>query len=309
MRFSVIIPTYNRAPILAKTLQALASLNYPKNEFEVLVVSDGSTPDTKVAVENFKKKEVLSILYFEQAHQGQAQARNLGIEKSGGEIILFLGDDTIPDKNLLNNHDKIHRVNPSTIVLGLVQWDEAVGINDFMRYIAPNGPQFHFGTIKNYKDAGWDHFYTSNISLPRSVIGNLRFDTRFSHVYAAFEDIDFGLSLARQGIKIFFSKEALVHHHHFYTPEAFNKRMVMVGRSFPIFCDKYKKNKLLYWRLKWQYAPFDFFPGQLALFKFFSKILAQSNLLKKINIRYSWYFNICYYYAMGMAEQSKKNNL
>jgi glycosyltransferase involved in cell wall biosynthesis len=303
MKFSIIIPTYNRCLTLAKTLSSIEAQTFPKEDFEVLVIDDGSVDETKSVIEDFKRASGLNIKYFSQNHRGPGQARNLGIDNSQGEIILFAGDDIIFDKNLLANHNKAHMKMPNAAVLGMVFWDESIEVNDFMKYISPNGPQFHFDTIKNIGDAGWDHFYTCNISFPRKIIGDLRFDPRY--IYAAFEDIDFGLSLSKRGVKIFFNKEAIVYHSHFYNPASFYKRMANIGRSFVIFSDKYKKNIMDFWRLKLHYAPFDFFPLQLRLFVFLSWILANSKLLEKISLKYHWYFSICYHYSLAIMEEKR----
>lgn len=305
MRFSVVIPTYNRARILEKTLNSIELQIFPKSEFEVVVVDDGSTDVTKSIVENFQKTGKVNTKYFFQKNQGAGAARNLGIENAAGEIILFAGDDMIFDERLLEQHDRVHRQTPDIAVLGMAFWDESGEVNDFMRYIAPNGPQFHFGAIKNIEDAGWHHFYTCNISLSKKTIGDLRFDPRFTNRYMALEDIDFGLSLAKRGVKIFFNKDAIVYHSHFYTPEIFRKRMITVGRSFVVFIGKHKNNLTDSWRLKWRYAPFTFLPFQLELFVFLSRVLAESNLVKKISIKAHWFFDVCHCYSSAIKEEKK----
>lgn len=307
MKFSIIIPTYNRRAILVKTLFSVESQTFSKDEFEVIIIDDGSTDGTGATVEDFIKKSNCNIRYFSRKHEGPARARNFGIDNSQGEIILFCGDDTIFDSRLVENHNVIYRREKKVnmAVLGLVLWDETEPVSDFMRFIAPAGPQFHFNTIKNINDAGWDHFYTCNISIPRSVIGNLRFD--IDYPYAAFEDIDFGWLLAKKGLKIFFNRPAVVYHAHFYEPEQFYQRMFLVGRSFVIFSRKYRKNRFDNWRLKVKYAPFDLFPGGLVIFNFFSRWLSGWNLLKKNSLRWRWYFNICYHYSLGIIKEKHES--
>ncbi len=303
MKFSIVIPTYNRSPILKKTLSSIEDQVFPKNEFETLIIDDGSTDDTKNIIEKFQKNSALNIKYFFQKNQGPGQARNTGIDNSKGDIILFAGDDTILDKFLLSEHNKIHQQTENIAVLGIILWDESNEINDFMRFIAPNGPQFHFGNIKNIRDAGFDHFYSSNISVPKKIIGDLRFDPIY--IYAAFEDIDFGLSLAKKGVKIFFNKKAIAYHSHFYDPESFYQRMIKVGKSFVILHSKYKKNLADSWRLKWRYAPFAFFYLELRLFILLSDILAKSRYLKKKNLKLHWYFNVCHNYSSAIMTSKK----
>jgi len=308
MRFSIIVPTYNRSEVLAKMLASIEVQTFAKDDFEVLVIDDGSSDETKKIAEEFIGRKVLNLKYFLQNHGGPGRARNLGIERSAGEILLFCGDDTIFSANLLEKHNETYLKEGGQRnigVLGMFEWDESRPVNEFMRYIAPAGPQFHFNTIKNVSDAGWDHFYTCNISIYREAIGNIRFDNSF--IYAAFEDLDLGLILDKKGVKILFNKDALAFHCHFYAPESFYNRMFLVGRSFIYFYDKHKAKWLDGWRLKIKYAPFDIFPGQLFLFYLISKLLSESTLLKRINIRYHWYSNVCRHYAAGIIAQRLEN--
>src|SRR3990172_2174413 len=77
LRLSVIIPTYNRREQLLKCLRALQAQSILPQEFEVIVIDDGSTDNTETAVrsEGFP----FSLKYLRQDHQGPGMARNLGI--------------------------------------------------------------------------------------------------------------------------------------------------------------------------------------------------------------------------------------
>ena len=95
MNVSIIIPTYNRKPILKKCLKALENqvLNENISNYEVIVIDDGSTDGTTSWIRNNNK--VLShVVLYEQEHGGPALGRNLGLMKSKYEIIInyyFLG--------------------------------------------------------------------------------------------------------------------------------------------------------------------------------------------------------------------------
>lgn len=88
MLVSVIIPTYNRASFLKEAIESVLGQSY--EYFELIIVDDGSTDDTKQLVQSFKDKR---ISYFYQENKGVSQARNLGIKKSQGEVIAFLDSD------------------------------------------------------------------------------------------------------------------------------------------------------------------------------------------------------------------------
>lgn len=85
---SIIIPTYNRAHILSKTIKSVLEQSY-KN-FELLICDDGSTDETERLVKSIKDTR---IIYLKQENKGPGAARNLGLKNAKGEIIAFLDSD------------------------------------------------------------------------------------------------------------------------------------------------------------------------------------------------------------------------
>ncbi|MEG4985859.1 glycosyltransferase [Microcoleus sp. BR0-C5] len=86
-RVSVIIPAYNGSRYIAQAVESVISQTY-KN-WEIIVVDDGSTDDTRQALQPYVEK----IRYVYQENQGVAAARNRGIQESRGELIAFLDQD------------------------------------------------------------------------------------------------------------------------------------------------------------------------------------------------------------------------
>ncbi|SEA99714.1 glycosyltransferase family 2 protein [Pedobacter hartonius] len=90
LKFSIIIPTYNRSNALDRCLQSLVNQTY-KN-FEVLICDDGSTDNTSVVVEKYR--ELLTLRYFYQENWGgPARSRNVGITNSVADWLCFLDSD------------------------------------------------------------------------------------------------------------------------------------------------------------------------------------------------------------------------
>lgn len=90
IRFSVIIPTYNRADLLEKCLSSLTQQSY-KN-FEVIVCDDGSSDNSRQVVKSYEGK--LNVKYFyEQNWGGPARPRNNGLRAASGEWVAFLDSD------------------------------------------------------------------------------------------------------------------------------------------------------------------------------------------------------------------------
>lgn len=83
---SVIIPTYNRWPVLKRAVESV--LNQSFKDFELIVVDDGSTDETAGEL-----KENSHLQYFFQENKGVSAARNLGVKKSQGKYISFLDSD------------------------------------------------------------------------------------------------------------------------------------------------------------------------------------------------------------------------
>ena len=300
---SVIIPTHNRQDVLIRTLTSLEEQDFSKTDFEVLVVDDGSQDRTRAAVEDFRSRTDIRLRYFRQKKAGPAQARNLGVDEACGDLLLFCGDDVLFAKDNLSRHAQMHQKMPGHAVLGAVLWDPSIPLNDFMRFLAPAGPQFRFHTIRDVRQAGFHHFYTANISLDKKWFREARFDTRFRS--AAFEDIDLGLVLEKKGLKVFYCAEARVYHAHYYRPWMFYRRMYRVGKNMTVFWDKHKTSMRDLMKIGFHYGPFMVCPYGLNLFHAVSTVAGKSRLVKHLSLRLHWNANISRFYSKGIIEAFK----
>ena len=86
--FSVIVPTYNRSSLLKIGIESVLAQDFP--DFELLVIDDGSTDDTKEVVAQFTDKR---LRYIYQENQERSVARNNGIHLAKAKYICFLDDD------------------------------------------------------------------------------------------------------------------------------------------------------------------------------------------------------------------------
>ena len=96
MFLSVVIPTYNRLPILRQCLMALErqELALPIERFEVVLVDDGSTDDT-VAWLQEHAASLPHVRLICQDHGGPAAGRNRGVEHAEGDVIVFIDSDLV----------------------------------------------------------------------------------------------------------------------------------------------------------------------------------------------------------------------
>jgi GT2 family glycosyltransferase len=234
---SVVIPTFNRADLLPKVLDALAHQR-GAGHFEVVVVDDGSSDGTSAILESFEAP--FPFRFLRQDNAGPATARNRGVKAAEGAQIVFLGDDTVPESSFLAEHRAAHAARPgrTIAVLGRTCWPPGRRITPLLDQINEFGLQFGYGLIENFEAVPFNFFYTSNISLPRRLLLEAGlFDTTFPH--AAWEDIELSYRLFGRGMGIVYCPTAVVRHYHDITFDSFRRRQRRAGEAAAIFYRKH----------------------------------------------------------------------
>jgi GT2 family glycosyltransferase len=211
---SVIIPTFNRAPILARCLQHLAAQTLAGERFEIIVVDDGSADTTAQVLADAQTG--CTLIHERQANLGPAAARNRGLRRARGQWVLFLNDDALLDPQALAIHLAEHaRRGPRAAVLGAFPMHP-----DYARLDAPVGHCLnHSDLVFDYwrmvPDHAYDHhhFYTCNLSIAREfVLRHAGFDEGFVRMGA--EDIELGLRLQQDGCEVFYRPDCIARHAH-----------------------------------------------------------------------------------------------
>ena len=97
-KVSVVMPTYNRAHLIGRAIQSV--LNQTYQDFEIIVVDDGSMDNTEKVIREFQKKDKRILYIQHEKNKGEAAARNTGIEVAKGEYIAFQDsdDEWLPEK-------------------------------------------------------------------------------------------------------------------------------------------------------------------------------------------------------------------
>lgn len=200
---SVVIPTYNRKPILEKCLRALEQQTY-RGSYEVVVVDDGSTDGTIPWLQR-QAAAFPHVRLLQQHHLGPAAARNLGIEQATGDTILFIDSDLVVTETFLQCHTD-----------ALLQGQQALGHNRLFTYGAViNTSNFDCPTAEPYKltDFSAAYFATGNVMIPRQwLLQAGLFDPQFS-LYG-WEDLELGVRLKKLGLKLVKVPEAVGYHWH-----------------------------------------------------------------------------------------------
>ncbi len=237
---TVVIPTYGRRDTLRRTLLAFAAQTAPPTDFEVVVVDDGSPDDTLAMLEALRTPFALRVLAA--PHRGPNAARNRGLAAARGRVLLFTGDDMVPAPSFVEEHLKFHARHPDerAALLGLVEWSPEIRVTPLMEFIVSpgGGQQFNFAKIRDGR-ADFGHFYTSNVSVKRSLL--LRQPTWFDEDFAhpVWDDIELGYRLARAGMVLHFSPKAVTYHEHEITTAGFVRRQRMAGRMAVLFARKH----------------------------------------------------------------------
>jgi glycosyltransferase involved in cell wall biosynthesis len=208
MFFSVVIPTYNRKAILQKCLRSLAHQNFAPDTaiagYEVIVVDDGSTDGTLAWIAAHRE-ELPFVVTHAQDHAGPAQARNLGVEKAQGDIIIFIDSDLVVTPAFLQAHAD-----------GLTQGQRELGSDRCFTYGAViNTANFENPTAEPYKitDFSAAYFATGNVAIAKHwLLTAGLFDTQFQ-LYG-WEDLELGVRLKQFGLTLIKCPHAVGYHWH-----------------------------------------------------------------------------------------------
>ena len=231
---SVIICTYNRADFLKSVLDSITRQTLSKNEFEVVVIDDGSSDNTREVVESFAS--LLPIKYFYQKNAGLASAKNHGIYTSRGEILLFLDDDDITTPSLFDAHIKTHRKHPEShmAVLQHTTWSPDLVVTPLMHFITEVGCfLFSYPNIKHGEILDYTYFWGGRSSCKRSfLIEHGVFNPVFRF---GCEDIELGYRLSKFGLRVVYNSKAVSRMVRAVTFDEFCSRLIRQGRSQFVF--------------------------------------------------------------------------
>ncbi|MBF0216325.1 MAG: glycosyltransferase [Candidatus Omnitrophica bacterium] len=199
-RCSIIIAAYNEGANLERCLSSLAKIDYPSDHFEVIVVDNNSTDDTKDIVAGYP-----GVRYLKEEKKGPSNARNLGIQYAGYDIVVFLDADTtvapdwlkvlirdLSDTSIGAVGGEIRPIKPGNII------SNYLSISLFMRYHRYGGKR----DLRGYPSC--------NLAVRKSLIH----DTAFDPALLRGQDKDLCYTILKQGYRIVFQPGAVIYHDH-----------------------------------------------------------------------------------------------
>jgi len=222
-RISVIVPTCNRPVQLRDCLTALSLQTYPRADFEVLVVDDGSEPPIENVVTNFG--DTLDVRVIRQARQGPAAARNTGVASARGIVIAFTDDDCLAATDWLER--MLARLDGAGELLVGGRVVNALNDNIF----ASTSQLIHEMAYEHLNADGEQpkFFSSNNIALDADSLVRLGgFDAAFR---VASEDRDLCARWHESGRALVYAPDAEVAHAHYLTLRRFWTQHFRYGRG------------------------------------------------------------------------------
>lgn len=221
---SIIIPSYCRPRQLTSCLDSLTRLDYSKDDFEVIVVDDGSPMRLDAVVERFQSS--LRIRLIRQENQGPAVARNTGVNAAQGKVLAFIDDDCLADAPWLTALVRTLKDDPTVLVGGRIinslsenQFSEASqALTEYL---------YEYYTNHNHER----RFFTSNNMACLAEI--FREMGGFCQQYFAYvsEDRDLSNRWSKAGYKLQYAPDALVLHAHDLALGTFLKQHFFYGQG------------------------------------------------------------------------------
>ncbi len=231
---SAIVSTFDRAELLGQMLESLCNQTLPSNQFEVVVVDDGSRDTTAEVVRGFGQR--LPIRYSYQRNAGLASARNHGLFLARGELALFLDDDDLADPGLLKAHVLAHRRHPEPriAVLGHTRLAPDLADDPLMHFVTEVGCHlFAYPHLKPRVPLDFTHFWGGRSSCKRSfLLENGVFNPVFRF---GCEDIELGYRLSPHWFQVVYEPEAVSTTIRAIDVDGFCRRVERQGRSNLVF--------------------------------------------------------------------------
>jgi glycosyltransferase involved in cell wall biosynthesis len=207
---SIVVPTFRKPEPLRQTLASLRDLDFQADQYEIIVVDDGSDPETAAVVEAAVVDMPL-VRYAPQSHGGVASARNHGARLARGEVLIFVDDDMLLPQDLIASHLQALEQHAPAVISGYREFAPglaaALSRAPFGRFRLVAEPRQEWGHDLKQPSASGVGFRPHPAGLPANDLAVRSedffriggFDEAFPH--AGYEDHDFTLRAGLAGFK------------------------------------------------------------------------------------------------------------
>lgn len=257
---SVIIPSYNNRDYLLNTIKHLIRQDLPREQFEVVVVDDGSNDGSEAAVKelvqsldgNFNFKYIYSPR-SQPRKMGDANyragiSRNLGVKNANGRIFCFLDSDILTPRNfladLLEKHKRYDVIQCKRLNLTREKSNADICFADIHAendtFFTEGGYWEHFYSLKDWSKEPffWKYTCTYGLSIPATLFKRIGWIRR-GFVFYGFEDVELGYRLAKVGSRFLLNDMVTYHLFHRAERSEFHNsdylRQILLAKTAQIF--------------------------------------------------------------------------
>lgn len=219
--FSVVIPTYNRASLVERTVQAFLAQEGPS--FELIVLDDGSADASFAVLERIHDPRFCA---HRQGNQGLAAARNAGFALATGKYVLFNDDDMVPEPGFLQAHLGLHHRYPRSAAVSRTRVPDELGDGPFTRYWRGRAE----GGVRGKSDGavlGKGGYWFASLSVERGSLPQPPFSGFRAY---GWEEHELGMRLWAEGIRPRLATEAKAAHLDAVTLDAMLEKLHSMGR-------------------------------------------------------------------------------
>jgi len=220
--FSIVIPTYDRPRQLSACLQAVNRLDYPRDQFEVIIADDGSQSPLEAVVASFADR--MNITLTSQKHSCPAAARNTGADLAKGDYLAFTDDDCAPASDWLTMLKRRFAETPNNAIGGRI-------LN-----LLHNNPYSSLSQM--IIDAVYDYyndtrsqarfFVTNNLAVPKKLFCSVG---GFNANFKTSEDREFCDRWLSSGYHMTYAPEVVIYHANLLTMASFWRQHFNYGRG------------------------------------------------------------------------------
>lgn len=208
---SVVVPTYNRCHGLHRVLTALVDQTVPRDDYEIIVVSDGSTDGTDEYLAGDRLPP--GVIPLVQANGGPGVARNTGVERATGELVIFVDDDVVAEPDLVERHVDAHRSTGGDgrlAVMGPMLLPADHRASAWIGWEQEKIEDQYAAMERGDWEPTFRQFFTGNASIPRALLQEVGgFDARYRRA----EDVELSYRLDEAGCRFVFEPRAIGWHY------------------------------------------------------------------------------------------------